>query len=48
MTEAASVKWITSENVRFKNKKVSKIVLEFKYSYKKLEIIYFTLSPLLF
>lgn len=43
MTEAASVKWINSENVRFKRKEVSKIVLNFKYSYKKLESIYFTL-----
>lgn len=48
MTEAASVKWINSENVRFKAIKVSKIVLKFKYSYKKLEIIYFTLSLLYF
>lgn len=48
MTEAASVKWISSENVRFKSKKVSKIVLEFKYSYKKLKIIYFTLSLFFF
>lgn len=43
MNEAASVKWINSENVRFKRKEVSKIVLNFKYSYKKLESIYFTL-----
>lgn len=48
MTEAASVKWINSENVRFKRKKVSKIVLDFEYSSKKLESIYFTLSLLYF
>lgn len=48
MIEAASVKWINSEKVRFKRKKVSKIVLEFKYSYKKVKIIYFTFSLFFF